>query len=97
MLVIVVVERNQGGWSAWFRNSPHNVSVAQFDILAVLTLIETFGTSDMDVWDMTKLDARSRDGHWEYLLPCADRRQIRNRHDHTDDIAPTVQPAPSVL
>jgi len=76
MLVIVVVERNQDGWSAWFRNSPHNVCVAEFDILAVLTLIETYGTPDMDAWDMIKLDARSSDGHLEYLLPCADRERI---------------------
>ena len=90
MLVIVVVERNSdSSWSAWFRNSPHQVCEGEYDILALLTLIETFGTSDMDAWDMTELDARSRDGHWEYLLPCADHNQIRIRHNHVSAFPPT--------
>jgi hypothetical protein len=97
MLVIVVVEQSQEGWSAWFRNSPQNVCVAELDILAVLTLVETHGTSDMEAWDMTKLDARSRDGHLEYLLPCADRRRITDRHEQTNHVTPAFDAGPAVL
>lgn len=87
MLVIVVVEQTQDGWSAWFRNSAHNVCVAECDILAVLDLIETHGTSDMDAWDMVKLEARSRDGHFEYLLPCACRRLTESKPSQADELA----------
>ena len=84
MLIIVVVERNPGGWSAWFRNSPHEICEGEFDILAILSLIERHGTADIDAWDMTRLDARSRDGHEEFLLPCAVCRPTRNRQDATN-------------
>lgn len=69
MFVIVVVEKNTDGWSAWFRNSPNDVGTGNSELLAILSLVESYGTVDMDAWDMTKLDARSRDGHNEFLLP----------------------------
>jgi hypothetical protein len=69
MFVIVVAEQSANGWSAWFRNSPQDVCTGECDILAILSLIEKYGTSDMDAWDMTRLDKRSRDGHFEFLLP----------------------------
>lgn len=69
MLVIVVAEQNCDGWSAWFRNSRNDVCTGNSELLAILSLVETHGTVDMDAWDMTRLDARSRDGHREYLLP----------------------------
>ncbi len=97
MLVIVVVERNPDGWSAWFRDSTHNVCLAECDILAVLSLIETHGSADMDAWGMIKLDARSRDDHWEYLLPCAYRRRIANSQDDTNQIISPPVTVPSVL
>ncbi len=75
MLVIVIAEQNSVGWSAWFRDAPHNVCDGGSDIVAILTLIESYGTPEMDPWDMTKLDARSRDGHLEYLVPSVWRRQ----------------------
>ena len=55
MLVIVVAEKTANGWSAWFRNSPQNVCVADSDVIAMLNLVEIFGTREMDFWDMTKL------------------------------------------
>lgn len=67
--MIVVSEQTSEGWSAWFRDMPQHVCVGDSGLLAILTLIETHGSVDMDAWDMIKLDARSHDSHFEYLLP----------------------------
>lgn len=69
--VIVVAELNEDGWSAWFRNSPQDVAFGECSLLAVLSLVETHGTIEMDAWDMTELPDRSSARHLEYLLPGA--------------------------
>src|SRR6478736_4871664 len=74
MFVIVIAEKTREGWSAWFRNSPDDVCSDNSDVLAILTLIESHGNVDMDPWDMTRLDSRSRAGHQEYLLPITVRK-----------------------
>jgi hypothetical protein len=74
MFVIVIAEQTREGWSAWFRNSPDDVCFDNSGLLAILTLIESHGNLDMDPWDMTLLDGRSREGHREYLLPVAIRK-----------------------
>ena len=71
MLVIVIAEQTPDGWSAWLKDSPQFVSSGNSDIMAILGLIETYGSAEMDPWDMTKLEARSYEGHLEYLLPIA--------------------------
>ncbi|WP_029247854.1 hypothetical protein [Schlesneria paludicola] len=78
MLVIIVAEQNPDGWSAWLKDSPQTVSWGNSDILAILSLIETYGTPEMDPWDMTKLEARSYEGHLEYLLPISIGHRIPN-------------------
>lgn len=84
MLVIVVTEKTANGWSAWFRNSPQNVCVADSDVIAMLNLVEVFGTREMDFWDMTKLDARSRDNHYEFLIPSAVPDSIQYQHSESE-------------
>ena len=80
MLIIVVAERTADGWSAWFRNSPQNVCVADSDVIAMWNLVEIFGTREMDFWDMTKLDARSHHDHYEYLIPSVVPDSINYQH-----------------
>lgn len=65
---IVVAEQTPEGWSAWFRDFPQEVCVGDSDLLAIMTLVETYGSIDMDIWDMEKLDARSHATRLEYLL-----------------------------
>lgn len=67
--VIVIAEEVANGWSAWFRDTPHNVCIGDTDLLAILTLIEAHGSIDMDAWDMIKLESRSNPAHSEFLLP----------------------------
>ena len=72
----IIVEGKYDHWTAWFHGVPQVAYSADWPTGAIERLLEHYGTDNFAPTGMIDLEAETRDGHFEFLLPLVGRMTI---------------------
>lgn len=75
-LAHIIVEQQDGHWSAWFSGTPQVACGGQWPADAIQRLLDGFGGMEFDGEELTAIEDATRDGHLEFLIPHLNRWRI---------------------
>ena len=67
--VHILADELHGHWSASFSGLPHIGYGGAWPADAIRRLVDAIGSADLDTENIIAIDAATRDGHLEFLVP----------------------------
>lgn len=65
----LIVEENDGHWTAWFKDVPQVAMGGEFPSDAIRRLLEHLGEENFDAEGIVAVEDGTRDGHLEFMIP----------------------------
>ena len=74
----IIVEENDGQWSAWFKDVPQVALGGEWPADAIKRLLEHLGAENFHAEGIVAVEDGTRDGHLEFMMPLVGFRRMPN-------------------